>query len=92
MFFVSCFFFLFAKNHEVLCFISFPKMILLFTAALTFNLDEKADKSYGRFTTFSFAALFSWSLWAGTCIPPPARGRWLPGPYNGQWGMEAPFG
>lgn len=44
-------FFHFAKNYEVLCFISFPKMILLLTAALTFNLDEKADKRYGRFTT-----------------------------------------
>ena len=88
------FFFHFAKSYEILCFISFPKMIVLMTAALTPNLYEKADKRYRRFMIFNFTVIFSCSLWIGQ-MDTPSRQRKVATRTlimgNGER-MDAPFG
>ena len=88
------FFFHFAKSYEILCFISFPKMIVLMTAALTPNLYEKADKRYRRLMIFNFTVIFSCSLWIGQ-MDTPSRQRQVATRTlimgNGER-MDAPFG
>ena len=91
---VFFFFFHFAKSDEILCFVSFPKMISLMTAALTSNLDEKAGKRYRRFMTFSFTVTFSCFLWTGQ-MDNPSRQRQVATRtlIMGKGGkMDAPFG